>query len=239
MARPFLLLASCPAVFGGRLFIRLGRIAAFGLGTTGLARGPAARPRHFLVRLLCTLMLGGVAGRFRSRRRRFRTPLAARVARLWRLDKAGAFVVARIHHVRNIGLVARAIRILAGAVAVLGVLLMALLTTIAVGTVAIGVATLLAATLVVLLLAGFLLARLLALRLTQHAGVMFGVLQEVLFGHAVIRQLRIARKHQVFVDDLLGGATHLAFRPRTVKDAVDDIANRALAVRLGTRTGFG
>jgi len=79
----------------------------------------------------------------------------------------------------------------------------------------------------------------LARRLAQHPRVMLGMLQEVLLGHAVIRQLGVARQHQVFVDDLLGGATHLALGSRTVEDAVNDIAERALTVRLGTRTGLG
>ena len=89
-----------------------------------------------------------------------------------------------------------------------------------------------------------LLARLLfgghfALRLAQHAGVMFGVLQEILSRDAIIRQLGIARQHLIFLDDLLRRATHLALGPRAFKHPVDDIAERARAVLLGTRTGLG
>ncbi|OIQ72466.1 hypothetical protein GALL_459060 [mine drainage metagenome] len=73
-------------------------------------------------------------------------------------------------------------------------------------------------------------------RLTQHAGVMFGVLQEVFMRHAVIGQLRIARQLEVFLDDLLRGAAHLAFGTRRFKDAVDDVSHRTRTVRLGTRS---
>ena len=77
------------------------------------------------------------------------------------------------------------------------------------------------------------------LRLAQHSRVMFGMLQKGLLGHAITRQLRIAGQGQVFFDDLLGRATHLAFGARAVEDAVDDVAQRAaLAVRLVARTGF-
>ncbi len=50
-----------------------------------------------------------------------------------------------------------------------------------------------------------------ALRLAQHAGVMLGMLQKALLGDAVIRELRVTGECQVFFDNLLGGATHLAF----------------------------
>ena len=80
---------------------------------------------------------------------------------------------------------------------------------------------------------------LLALRLAQHAGVVLGVLQEALLGHAVVGQLRVAGKRQVFFNDLLGRAAHLALGTRGIEDAVDDIAQCALSVRLVTRTGFG
>ncbi len=76
------------------------------------------------------------------------------------------------------------------------------------------------------------------LRLAQHSRVMLGMLQEGLLGHPVTRQLRVARQRQVFLDDLLGRAAHLAFGARAVEDAVDDIAQRTLAVRLVARTGF-
>ena len=84
----------------------------------------------------------------------------------------------------------------------------------------------------------FLLARHFALRFAQHPRVMLGMLQECLLGHPVIRQLRIAGERQVLVDDLLGCAAHLAFWARAVKDPVDDVAERALPVRFGPRTGF-
>lgn len=74
--------------------------------------------------------------------------------------------------------------------------------------------------------------------LTQHAGVMLCVLQKALFCHAIMGQLGVTRQSQILLDDLLGGATHLALGPRAVKDAVNDIAQRALAVRFATRAGF-
>ena len=61
----------------------------------------------------------------------------------------------------------------------------------------------------------------------------------VLLGHAVARKLGVAGEREVFLDDLLGGAADLAFGAGAVEDAVDDIAKRALAAGLVTRTGFG
>ena len=95
-----------------------------------------------------------------------------------------------------------------------------------------------AALLVVLLLLLLLLLTLrvhLALRFGQHAGVMLRVLLEVFQCDAVIAKLRITGQLVVFVDDLLRGASHLAFRPRAVKHAVDDVSDRAVAVPFGPR----
>ena len=83
------------------------------------------------------------------------------------------------------------------------------------------------------------LARGLALGLGQHARIVFGMLEEVLRGHTIVAQLRITREHQVLVDDLLRGSTHLALGAGAVEHAVDDIAQRARAVRFGTRAGLG
>ena len=52
-------------------------------------------------------------------------------------------------------------------------------------------------------------------------------------------ELRIAGERIVFLDDLLRRAAHLAFGARGIEDAVDDIAERARAVLLGTRAGLG
>ena len=102
--------------------------------------------------------------------------------------------------------------------------------------VGIGVLTTLAA---IGLLAGFLFSGHLAVRLGQKPGVMFGVLQKVLGGDAVIRQLRVTGEELIFLDQLGRGATHLAIRARTVEHAVDDVAERARAGRLRTRTRLG
>lgn len=80
------------------------------------------------------------------------------------------------------------------------------------------------ALLLLLTLAFLLLGRHFALRFAQHAGVMFGVLQEVFGGHAIIRQLRVTGEKLVLLDDLLRGATHLALGAGAVKDAIDDVA---------------
>ena len=90
-----------------------------------------------------------------------------------------------------------------------------------------------------LALAFFLFCGHFALRLAQHAGVMFGMLEEVFGCHAVIRQLRIAGERQVLVDDLLRRAADLALGAGRVEDPVDDIAERALPVRFRTRTVLG
>ena len=90
-----------------------------------------------------------------------------------------------------------------------------------------------------LLLARLLLSRLFAHRLGQKPGVMLGMLQEVFRGHAVIRQLGITRQKLIFFNDLLRRAAHLAFGARAVEDTVDDIAERARAVLLGTRARLG
>ena len=95
-------------------------------------------------------------------------------------------------------------------------------------------AAVMVAVLLLLLLAAFLLAQ----RLTQHAGVMFGVLEEVLLRHAVAAKLRVAGQREVFVDDLLRRAAHLAFGAGAVEDAVDDVAKRTLPVRLRPRAVF-
>ena len=107
---------------------------------------------------------------------------------------------------------------------------------------AIGVAILasiLATTLLILLLACLLFDGHLARRFGQHAGIVLGVLQEILGGHAVIRQLGIACQHLVFLDDLRRGAAHLAFGSRGIEDAVDDVADGARAVLAGTRAFLG
>jgi|SRR3989338_1446185 len=90
-----------------------------------------------------------------------------------------------------------------------------------------------------LLLTLFLFGGHLTLRFGKQAGIMLGVLQEILGGNAVIRQLRVAGEHLVFFDDLLRRSTHLAFGARAVEDTVDDIAEGARAVRLRTRTRLG
>jgi hypothetical protein len=64
---------------------------------------------------------------------------------------------------------------------------------------------------------------------------MLRVLLEVLERDTVIAELRIAGKLVVLVDDLLRGAAHLALGPGTVEHAVDDVADRAVAVPLGPR----
>lgn len=79
---------------------------------------------------------------------------------------------------------------------------------------------------------------LLTLSFAQKAGVMLGMLKKRLLCHPVIRQLRVTRQCQVFFNDLLGGAAHLALWSRGIKDTVNNIAERTLTVRLRTRTGF-
>ena len=93
--------------------------------------------------------------------------------------------------------------------------------------------------LTILALTAFLFARQFTLRLAQHARVMFGMLQEILFRHTVIAQLGVARQLKVFVNDLLRRAANLALGTGAVENPIDDITDSALAVRLGTRTGFG
>jgi hypothetical protein len=85
-------------------------------------------------------------------------------------------------------------------------------------------ATILTIVLGVILPPRLLLGGHLAHRFGQKAGVVFGVLQEILGCHAVIRQLRIAGKRLIFLDNLLRGSAHFAFGARAVEDAVDNIA---------------
>ena len=73
-------------------------------------------------------------------------------------------------------------------------------------------------------------------RLVQKAGVMLGMLLEVLERHAVVRKLRVAGKLIILLDDLLRRTAHLAFGAGALEDAVDDVARRAVAVRLRPRT---
>ncbi len=99
-------------------------------------------------------------------------------------------------------------------------------------------AELLLAVLLEMLLACLLLGRKLSLGLTQKTRVMLCVLQKILGRNAVVRKLGIAREDQILLDDLLRRATDLAFRARAVEDTVDNITDRARAVRFRTRTGF-
>ena len=89
------------------------------------------------------------------------------------------------------------------------------------------------------LLAAFLFGGKLAVGFGQKPCVMFGMLQKVFSGNAVVGQLRITGEKLVFFDQLGRGATHLAIGARTVKNAVDDVTERARAVRFRTRTGLG
>ena len=90
---------------------------------------------------------------------------------------------------------------------------------------------------ILLLLSLLLLAAgiLLALRFAQHTKVMLGMLLKVFSRDTVVGQLRVTGKLVVFVDDLLRGAAHLALWAGAVEHAVDDVADRALAVPLGPR----
>lgn len=110
----------------------------------------------------------------------------------------------------------------------------------AIATLVIIASTLVAATLLLLsllLLSLLLLAAgiLLALRFAQHAKVMLGMLLKILSRDTVVGQLRVTGKLVVFVDDLLRGAAYLALWAGAVEHAVDDVADRALAVPLGPR----
>ena len=78
-----------------------------------------------------------------------------------------------------------------------------------------------------------------ARRFAQHAGIVFGMLQEILIGNAVVTQLGIAGQHLIFLDDLLWRAAHFTLWPRTVKHTVDDVAHCAGPVRFRTRTLLG
>lgn len=52
------------------------------------------------------------------------------------------------------------------------------------------------------------------LRCQQQAGIMLRMLEEIFRRHPITRKLGVARQRQIFVDDLLRRAAHLAFRPR-------------------------
>lgn len=90
-----------------------------------------------------------------------------------------------------------------------------------------------------LLLARLLFGGLFAHRLGQKPRIVLGMLKEVLSRHPVIRQLGIACQKLILFNDLLRRAAHLAFGARAVEDTVDDIAERARAVLLGTRARLG
>ena len=77
-----------------------------------------------------------------------------------------------------------------------------------------------------------------ALRLSQHPEVMFGVLLKVLGCHAIVAKGGVAGQLIVLVYDLLRCTAHLALGTGAVKDPVYNISDRAVAVRLVTRTGF-
>jgi hypothetical protein len=128
----------------------------------------------------------------------------------------------------RVGLIAR-IRIVATlAIAVLAIVVLAIvvLATVILAVVVLALIALALTVATLLLAALFGLAVHLGLRFGQHAGVMLGVLQKVLSRHAVTAQLGVARQQLIFIDDLLRGATHLAFGARAVENAVDDIPER-------------
>jgi len=101
------------------------------------------------------------------------------------------------------------------------------------------IAALLGGVLLKLLLAGLLFGGLLAHRFGQHAGIMLGVLLEILSRNAIIAQLSIAEKLLIFLYYLLWRTTHLTFGAGAVEGAVDDIAEGARAVLAGTRAFLG
>jgi len=58
-------------------------------------------------------------------------------------------------------------------------------------------------------------------RFAQQTRVMLGMLLEIFGGHAVARQLCVARQHLIFFDDLLRRSPHFTFRSRAVENTVD------------------
>ena len=152
------------------------------------------------------------------------------------VDHVGMMIVALVAKA-----VVRGIRAWAGAIiasvfarlAVAGLLIALLVTRLLVAglLVALLITRLLIA-LLLLALPRLLLGGKLALRFGQQAGVMLGMLVEVLGGDTIIRQLRVAREEDILFNDLLRGAANLAFGAGAVEDAVDDIANGARAVRF-------
>jgi hypothetical protein len=84
-----------------------------------------------------------------------------------------------------------------------------------------------------------LLARILfTLGFGKHPKVVLGMLLKVFRRDPVIRQLRIARQLVVFVDDLLRRAADFSLGTGRLEHAVDDVADRAVAVPLGPRAVF-
>jgi len=151
------------------------------------------------------------------------------------------FAISKIDHCGQIGLIAAACVLSAifAPRALIAVTLITVGRAIATLTGIPVLATILAAILGKLLLTGLLLGGHFALSLTQKAGVVFSVLQEILGRHPVIRQLGITSELLIFLDHLLRRATNLAFGARAFEDTVDDIAEGARAVLLGARTGLG
>ena len=89
------------------------------------------------------------------------------------------------------------------------------------------------------LLSAFLFTSHIALRLAQKAGVVLGVLKEVLFGHPVIAKLCVPRKREVLVDDLLRRTANLPLRAGGIEHPINNVTERTLSVRFRTRTVFG
>ena len=96
-----------------------------------------------------------------------------------------------------------------------------------------------ALTLTLTLLSAFLFTSHIALRLAQKAGVVLGVLKEVLFGHPVIAKLCVPRKREVLVDDLLRRTANLPLRAGGIEHPINNVTERTLSVRFRTRTVFG
>ena len=75
-------------------------------------------------------------------------------------------------------------------------------------------------------------------RFSEQALIMFGVLEKILGHDPVIRGLRVPRHGEIFFNNLLRGAAHLALGPVALEYAVDVIAIRPPIAAAARTIGF-
>ena len=176
---------------------------------------------------------------FVARRLGFRCWLPALAGRavLRRLNQAAVFG-SNVNHIGRARILRLWLWCRLAVAATLRALVIAILRTVAFFVIAtLGILLVVVSLAVLLLLLLLRLAfSLFALRLGKHSQVVFGVLLKVFCRHPVISQLGVARSWLYLSIICCGVPAHFPFRPGTVENPVDDIADGTVTVRLRPRS---